>query len=169
MYVDEYKTNNEIDDILITSDGKYLTGLYFDSDIDSTGIRNSYIKCNLEIFENTKRWLDIYFGGGIPRFTPEYRIEYKSLFQKEVMDIVSRILYGNVITYGEIAKEIARIHHTGKMSARAVGGAINSNPICIIIPCHRVVGVKGLTGYKSGIKNKRYLLELEGNDLEKYK
>ena len=55
------------------------------------------------------------------------------------------------------------------MSSQAVGGAVGWNPICIIIPCHRVVGINGsLTGYGGGIKNKIELLKLEGNDISKY-
>lgn len=169
MYITKYKTNKEIEDILITSDGKYLTGLYFDNPIENIKLKNSVKEDNLDIFNETKRWLDIYFSGIIPNFTPRYKIEYTSLFQKEVIDIVSKIPYGKTITYGEIAKVIASLHHIEKMSARAVGGAINSNPICIIIPCHRVLGVNSLTGYRSNIKNKIYLLELEGNNLNKYK
>ena len=55
------------------------------------------------------------------------------------------------------------------MSSQAVGGAVGWNPICIIIPCHRVIGANGsLTGYGGGIKNKAELLKLEGNDMSKF-
>jgi len=86
-----------------------------------------------------------------------------------VIDIMNKIPYGKVVTYNDIAKEIAKIKGLNKMSAQAVGGAVGWNPICIIIPCHRVVGSNGsLTGYGGGIKNKIKLLELEKNDMTKF-
>ena len=65
--------------------------------------------------------------------------------------------------------EVARKQRIKRMSAQAVGGAVGWNPICIIIPCHRVVGVNGnLTGYGGGLQNKIKLLELEKNDMSKF-
>ena len=76
---------------------------------------------------------------------------------------MNEIDYGEVITYNDIAKKIARRRNLERMSAQAVGGAVGWNPICIIIPCHRVIGSDGsLTGYGGGIDNKKALLELEG-------
>ena len=70
--------------------------------------------------------------------------------------------YGETITYGDIAKEIAKRRGIEKMSAQAVGGAVGWNPLCLIIPCHRVMGANGaITGYGGGIHNKIALLELE--------
>ncbi len=87
-----------------------------------------------------------------------------SAFRKAVWDILCDIPYGHSTTYGEIARKTAA--RTGKRtSARAVGGAIGHNPISIIIPCHRVVGVDGsLTGYAGGVSAKCALLALEGVD-----
>ena len=74
------------------------------------------------------------------------------------------IPYGKTMTYGEIAKIIAKEKGIKKMSAQAVGQAVGFKPICIIIPCHRVMGAGGkITGYGGGIKNKVALLKLEGN------
>ncbi len=79
-----------------------------------------------------------------------------------VIDIVKQIPYGKTMTYGEIAQKIAYMRGIPRVSARAVGGAIGWNPICIIIPCHRVVGVGGkITGYNGGIKNKIALMRHE--------
>ena len=79
-----------------------------------------------------------------------------------------RIPYGSVITYGDIAKEIAEKRGLSRMSAQAVGGAVGHNPISIIVPCHRVVGTNGsLTGYAGGIDKKAYLLNLENTYLTK--
>lgn len=170
MYILRYKTNDKIDDILLTSDGKYLTGLYFEGSFDGRKHIGNYIEQELPIFEETKRWLDIYFSGKNPDFTPEYKITYKSDFQKEVTDIMNKIPYGEVVTYGDIASEMAANHNIKRMSAQAVGGSVGANPICIIVPCHRVVGASNnLTGYGGGIQNKIALLEMEGHNLEEYK
>lgn len=82
---------------------------------------------------------------------------------------MNKIPYGEIVTYNDIANEIAKIKGIKKMSAQAVGGAVGWNPICIIIPCHRVVGANGnLTGYGGGINNKIKLLELEKNDINSF-
>ena len=83
---------------------------------------------------------------------------------------MNNISYGKVVTYNDIAIEIANKRGIKKMSAQAVGGAVGSNPICIIIPCHRVVGTNNkIIGYGGGIKNKIELLKLEKNDMSKYR
>ena len=77
-----------------------------------------------------------------------------------------RIPYGQTVTYGSIAAELAAERGLARMSAQAVGGAVGYNPICLIVPCHRVVGASGsLTGYGGGIRNKIALLKLEGCDM----
>ena len=82
---------------------------------------------------------------------------------------MNQIPYGKVITYRDIAEEIAKRKGLKRMSAQAVGGAVGWNPICIIIPCHRVVGTNGsLTGYGGGLQNKIRLLELERNDMSQF-
>ena len=83
-------------------------------------------------------------------------------FQMLVWQELRRIPYGQTRTYGNIAREMARITGKEKMSAQAVGQAVGSNPISIIIPCHRVVGERGkLTGYAWGIDKKLWLLRHE--------
>ena len=82
---------------------------------------------------------------------------------------MNSIEYGKTVTYNDISKIIAEKRGIKRMSSQAVGGAVGWNPICIIIPCHRVVGTKGsLTGYGGGIKNKVALLTLERNDMSKF-
>ena len=89
-----------------------------------------------------------------------------SKFRQEVWSILCEIPYGEVITYGSIAKKIAVKMGKKSMSSQAVGGAVGHNPISVIIPCHRVVGSNGsLTGYSGGINTKVKLLELEGVDM----
>lgn len=151
--------------LYITSDGKYLTGIHFPSDNINT---KDYIMTDLEIFNETIKWLDIYFSGKNPSFLPPYKLNV-SPFRNKVLNILKDIPYGKTITYGEIAKRLAKDKKRGKMSAQAVGGAVSKNPIPIIIPCHRVVGSSGnLTGFSGGMKIKIDLLALEGNDMKKF-
>ena len=100
----------------------------------------------------------------------EYKLNNLTAFRKRVVDAMNEIPYGEVKTYGDIAKKIASDLKIKRMSAQAVGGAVGWNPICLIIPCHRVVGENGnLVGYGGGMKNKVSLLKLEGSDMAKYK
>lgn len=169
IYKFNYKTPKEFSNIIMNSDGEYLTGLWFEGSRDSFKHK---IKCeekNLPIFKKTKKWLDIYFSGEEPNFTPEYKIQNLTPFRKEVIDIMNSIPFGETLTYNDISKIIAKRMNIEKMSAQAVGGAVGWNPICIIIPCHRVVGTNGnLTGYGGGIENKIALLTNEKNDMSKY-
>lgn len=164
-----YETPGNFSNMIMNSDGEYLTGLWFENSRDSS---KHIIDCeekNLEVFTETKKWLDTYFSGKKPNFTPKYKIEKLTPFRKEVIDIMNSIEYGNVVTYNDISKIIAEKRGMKRMSSQAVGGAVGWNPICIIIPCHRVVGTSGsLTGYGGGINNKIELLKLEGNDMSKY-
>ena len=83
-------------------------------------------------------------------------------FQKQVLNEVTRIPYGQTATYGEIARRIDR-----PGASRAVGAANGSNPLPIVIPCHRVVAGDGLGGYAGGLDLKRKLLKLEGASLDR--
>ena len=169
VYKYKYQTPNGFSDILMNSDGKYLTGLWFEGSRDSS---KHIINCEekeIEIFKETSKWLDIYFSGKNPNFIPKYKIKNLTPFRQEVTNIMNSIEYGKVVTYNDISKIIAKKRNLKRMSSQAVGGAVGWNPICIIIPCHRVVGTNGsLTGYGGGIKNKVELLKLEGNDMNKY-
>lgn len=166
-YIKTY--NSPLGTIYMTSDGEYLTGLWFKDSKDMLKHNNNYEEKNLKVFEETIKWLDIYFEGKIPDFTPKYKVENLTEFRKQVIDIMNQIPYGATITYNDIAKKIAEAKGIKKMSAQAVGGAVGWNPICIIIPCHRVVGKnKNLTGYGGGIENKIALLKIEGNNMEEF-
>ena len=106
---------------------------------------------------DTKRWLDIYFAGRQPDFTPPLHL-IGSDFRRRVWKRLLEIPYGQTTTYGALLG--------GGMSAQAVGGAVGHNPISIIVPCHRVIGANGsLTGYAGGIDKKIGLLTLEGVDV----
>ena len=158
-----YRYDSPVGKMTIASDGTALTGLWFDGQKYFAGtLSEPYEEKILPVFEDTISWLDTYFSGEIPDFTPELSVQ-STPFRKAVWDILLTIPYGQTITYGEIADIIAQ--QTGKkMSAQAVGGAVGHNPVSIIIPCHRVVGADGsMTGYAGGIVRKKFLLELEGN------
>ena len=153
-----YTTPAAFDNLLMTSDGNVLTSLHFVKSRSAVVSNNA-----LPIFKDVSRWLDIYFSGREPDFTPNYRIDNATPFRKDVLEILNRIPFGKLLTYGEIAKSIAEKNGLAKMSAQAVGGAVGWNPIGIIVPCHRVVGANNkLTGYGGGIENKIALLKLEG-------
>jgi len=119
------------------------------------------------ILQQTITWLKHYFQGEQPSIH-ELTFSLKgSDFQKEVWNILCEIPYGQVTTYGTIAKRIAAERKLEHMSAQAVGGAVGHNPVSIIIPCHRVIGADGsLTGYAGGIEKKIKLLQLEGLEIK---
>lgn len=155
--------------VLLASDGESLTGLWFDGQkyFGST-LTGQHEQKALPVFGETVRWLDIYFGGQEPDFTPPLSMQQSSSFRREVWEIMLAIPFGQTMTYGAIAAELARQRGIDKMSAHAVGGAVSHNPISIIIPCHRVVGTNGsLTGYAGGIDKKVQLLTLEKADMSR--
>ncbi|MBQ9644133.1 MAG: methylated-DNA--[Lachnospiraceae bacterium] len=156
----------------MTGDEEALTGLWFDGQRyyaagrKKTEIKtdNRQMKTDLPVFEQTGRWLDLYFAGKDPGFVPPVRLE-GTAFRKAVWEILQQIPYGQTMTYGQIAEQIASERGIVRMSAQAVGGAVGHNPVSIIVPCHRVLGAGGsLTGYGGGLDRKKALLELEKID-----
>ncbi|MDL2281471.1 methylated-DNA--[protein]-cysteine S-methyltransferase [Selenomonadales bacterium OttesenSCG-928-I06] len=148
--------------LTITSDGQNITGIwlegqkYFAATMDSEAIEKE-----VPVFDSARRWLDLYFAGKEPDFALPLAPK-GSEFRQAVWEILCRIPFGSVITYGDIAKQLVKKSDGKKVSAQAVGGAVGHNPISIVIPCHRVVGSNGsLTGYAGGIDKKVFLLELE--------
>ena len=124
--------------------------------------------CDDKILGDTKKWLDLYFSGEEPDFTPKLKLEGTE-FRREVWKILLEIPYGETLTYKDIAEKLMASGKYERMSSQAVGGAVGHNPISIIIPCHRVVGTSGsLTGYAGGLARKVRLLELEGIDVNKF-
>ena len=177
MDVFRYQTPEGFDNMLMLTDGEVLTGLWFEGSRDA----NKHVPNLVEtrhgaslpsIIHDTCRWLDIYFSGRQPDFTPAYRMEDLTPFRKAVLDVVEEIPFGKTMTYGEIAKRIVETfpetsQKPRKMSAQAVGGSVGWNPICLIVPCHRVMGANGkLTGYGGGLHNKIALLKLEQHDID---
>lgn len=134
MYKWKYNTPERFTNIYMNSDGEYLTGLWFEGSRDSSKHTLECEEKELSIFKETSKWLDIYFSGKNPNFTPKYKINNLTPFRKEVIDIMNTIPYGKTITYNDISKIIAKNRGINKMSSQAVGGAVGWNPICIIIP-----------------------------------
>ncbi len=155
--------------ILLAADDVGLTGLWFDGQkYFARGLSNERIAQETPILTEAKRWLDIYFTGKKPDFTPPLH-PIGSAFRRSVWEILLQIPYGQTATYGEIARQLAKKQGLERMSAQAVGGAVGHNKISIIIPCHRVVGADGsLTGYAGGIGKKEKLLELERADMSRF-
>lgn len=145
--------------ILLAADGEGLTGLWFEGQkYYARGLDADHEEKLLPVFAQAARWLDTYFGGREPDFTPPLRLT-GTKFQLAIWRGLLAIPYGATETYGGLARLCSR----AGMAARAVGGAVGRNPVSIIVPCHRVVGADGsITGYAGGIDRKAKLLALEG-------
>lgn len=150
--------------ITLGSDGKALIGLWFDGQkyFADALYKEHAEQPELEIFDTTRRWLDIYFSGHAPDFTPPLLLRTTE-FRRRVWEILLTIPFGQTMTYGDVSRIIAKERGLESMSAQAVGGAVGHNSISLIIPCHRVVGTSGsLTDYAGGIDKKVWLLQMEG-------
>ncbi len=152
--------------ILLAADEKGLTGLWFNGEkYFADNLPAEHEQQETPVLAETRRWLDCYFTGKEPDFMPPLH-PIGSAFRQSVWEILLQSPYGKTMTYGEIAKQLAKKQGISKMSAQAVGGAVGHNEISILIPCHRVVGTNGsLTGYAGGIDKKVRLLELEHTDM----
>lgn len=111
-----------------------------------------------EALDEVRRQLDEYLAGRRQAFELEVDLTLATPFQRLVLsDLPEHTRYGQTTTYGRVASEIQR-----PKAVRAVGTALGANPLCIVLPCHRVVGSSGaLTGYAGGLEAKRYLIDLE--------
>lgn len=152
--------------ILLAADEGGLTGLWFDGQkYFARDLSARHTEQDTPILAEARRWLDIYFSGREPDFTPPLH-PIGSAFRQSVWEILLQIPYGHTMTYGKIARQLAEKRGAKAVSAQAVGGAVGHNEISVIIPCHRVVGTNGsLTGYAGGIDKKVKLLELEHTDM----
>ncbi len=152
IYVDKYIS--QIGEIEIRCSEEKLLSLDFKNDV----IVNNP---GLTIFNQVKKWLDLYFKGQNPSLKIELELS-GTPFQMKVWNLLMEIPYGTTTTYGAIAKKISPT-----MSSQAVGQAVGANPIAIIIPCHRVLGSNGkLGGYYYGPDKKKTLLKLENISLK---
>lgn len=152
--------DSPLGNLLLTAEDEGLASLGFAKKADA--VSHSH-----PVLRKAKRWLDIYFSGQNPGFTPKLFLQ-GTPFQMEVWRLLLDIPFGTTTTYGALAKEIARRRGIRRMAAQAVGGAVGRNPIALIVPCHRVIGSDdSLTGYGGGLDKKTYLLALEGIRLPK--
>ena len=145
------KISSPLGEITLRSDGESLTGLWFadDKHYGDKDIQDAQ-NAKLLVFALAEKWLAEYFAGCEPKVNVPLQFT-GSDFQESVWKILQKIPYGSLITYGDIACEIAAQRGLARMSAQAVGGAVGRNPLCIIIPCHRVIGANGsLTGAGKG-------------------
>ena len=143
-------------EVLLLSDREALTGLFFREkhkygpDLDERWIRDD------DFFADVCQQLAEYFAGTRQVFDLELSL-HGTPFQRHLWGALAEIPYGETWSYTELAEHIGR-----PKAVRAVGSANGRNPISIILPCHRVIGVDGsLTGYGGGLERKRALLELE--------
>ena len=154
QYTDQYCS--PLGPITLASDGQALTGLWFAGQkYYARTLGEAWVARDLPVFRQTKDWLDCYFAGKVPDFTPPLR-PMGTDFQQRVWTALLSIPYGETRTYGDIARAL------GGTAPRAVGSAVGKNPISLLIPCHRVTGAGGsLTGYAGGLDAKRFLLQME--------
>ncbi|MGM9593470.1 MAG: methylated-DNA--[protein]-cysteine S-methyltransferase [Candidatus Onthomonas sp.] len=151
--------------ILLSSDGDHLTGLWLEGQkyYPAARAQSGKFQNDLPIFRQAEAWLSAYFAGERPPMDTVPLAPRSTEFQRLVWARLRKIPYGETVTYGQLAREIAQALGRETMSSQAVGGAVGRNPISIVIPCHRVLGADGsLTGYAGGLEKKRWLLTHEG-------
>lgn len=161
-----YHYDSPLGGITLASDGNALTGLWFDGQkyFGST-LDPCHEPKKLPVFARTAEWLDVYFSGKAPDFTPPLSMK-TTPFRRAVWSVMLTIPFGKTMTYKGISEELAKQMGLSSMSPHAVGGAVGHNAISLIIPCHRVVGSNGsLTGYAGGIDKKASLLSMEQTGL----
>ena len=157
------KTASPLGNILLAADEHGLTGLWFEGcRYYGVGLSPKSIEKDLPVFADTKTWLDIYFSGQIPVFTPALHLT-GTAFRLSVWALLLEIPYGSTVSYGLLANQFPSAKGKGRMSAQAIGCAVGHNPVSLIVPCHRVIGANGaLIGYGGGLERKQALLAHEG-------
>jgi methylated-DNA-[protein]-cysteine S-methyltransferase len=147
---------SSVGELLLTSDGNALTGVFF---LDGRSAPPTGGRPDPAWFGEVRAQLDAYFAAELTEFSLPLAPS-GTAFQLAVWAELTRIPYGITTTYGDIAKALGK----SPVASRAVGAANGSNPIPVIVPCHRVIGADGgLTGYGGGLDRKLTLLKLEGS------
>ena len=165
MYTSHYLS--PVGDLTMAGTESNLTALYFSAQKHIPVVLDDLIERETEVFTKTKLYLDSYFEGKRPSLLPKIEI-HTTPFRHKVYEILSTIGYGKTLTYGDIAKILIDKNKLKAMSSQAVGNAVGHNPICIIIPCHRVIKSDGSIGrFASGPGLKEFLLSLERSNMEK--
>ena len=155
-FVGEYRS--PVGPLLLQSDGEYLTGLYWNREVPEA-------KTPLAVFDRTALWLDGYFRGEAQPVEIPLLLT-GTAFQKLIWQLLLQVPYGEVVSYGDLAKQVAALLGKEVMSAQAVGQAVGKNPVSILVPCHRCIGSGGkLTGYAGGMDKKIWLLRHEGRQI----
>jgi methylated-DNA-[protein]-cysteine S-methyltransferase len=147
--------------LLATAAGRVVASSFGDEETITTRLARAISPRVLRqpaALDEVRRQLDEYLDGRRHEFDLEVDLALASPFQRLVLsDLPSHTSYGRTTTYGRLAGEIHR-----PKAARAVGTALGANPLCVVLPCHRVIGASGaLTGYAGGLDAKRFLLNLE--------
>jgi len=159
-------TDSPIGPLLVAATGRGLCEIAFDPDPEAEverlarmhGVR---VLRSPRPVDEARRELDEYFEGRRHEFDLPVDLTGLPVFQQSVLEELQRVPYGQVDTYGGLAARIGK-----PKAARAVGGALNRNPVPIVVPCHRIVGSTGsLVGYAGGVERKQLLLSLEGGTL----
>ena len=163
--------SSPLGDMLLAQKDGALIGLWFEGQkYYGAAISDAMPKNDDKTSVKVKRWLDRYFAGQKPDAAELALAPAGSDFRQAVWAVLREIPYGKTISYGDIARTLAKRKGFARVSARAVGGAVAHNPVSVIIPCHRVVGSDGkLTGYAGGIDKKIKLLASEGVDTAAFK
>ena len=148
--------------ILLAADEEGMTGVWFEAQkYFAAKLPPENEEGTMPVLGDACRWLDVYFSGREPDFTPKLHL-IGSDFRQAVWALLLQIPYGQTVTYGQLAARLAAERGFVRMSAQAVGGAVGRNRISLIIPCHRVLGADGsLTGYAGGLDRKAKLLAWE--------
>lgn len=161
--------DSPVGELLFCSDSKGVAALWFagrDKSYDDFARNGRFAAGGHNAA--VKTWLDEYFSGHNPGFIPPLSL-HGSGFSIKIWEMLLGIQLGKLTTYGELARMYAAKEGLAHMSAQAIGGAVGRNPVCIIIPCHRVVGAGNcLTGYREGLDRKAALLSFEGIDVSRF-
>ncbi len=159
--VDIYIYKCLIGDLVLRADNKGLFAIEIASEEDNLDSSLFTSLSKNEHINAAINWLNLYFIGTTPDIDVTLNLN-ATPFQKEVWEITRSIPFGATTTYGDIARLIAKNRGIKSMSAQAVGTALGSNPLLIMIPCHRVIGAdQSLKGYRAGTKIKQLLLDYE--------
>ncbi len=154
-------TDSPIGTLLLAANDRGLCRIGFEPEDELDELERAFGRRILRVpsrLDSVRRQLDEYFEGRRREFELEPDLAPLPDFQRTVLHELGRVPFGEVTTYGALAGRVGR-----PRAARAVGGALNRNPIPIVVPCHRVVGSTGsLVGYGGGLDRKLALLRLEG-------
>ena len=157
------RLDSPVGPLFLTSNGEAITELFMEKHKGEPKPIDKWRRQD-DLFREAADQLRAYFAGELTDFDLPLATT-GAPFQQRVWDELRKIPYGSTTTYGEIARLMGKPN-----ASRAVGAANGSNPISIIIPCHRVIGSNGkLTGYGGGIERKQFLLEFEAENWAKMK